>query len=169
MRAAEAIPYLAPASDDVDPRYRMLVDAAIAGDEAFERKRETIDEYGWRNFGDTYADHENPFSGEAEPIVSHYNNQYDAVNGFAAQFMRTGDARWWRLMTELAVHVTDIDIYHTDRDKSAFSNGLLLAHLPLRRRRQVQPPVVSAPRRRLWRRTGQRAQLRRRPADALAA
>ena len=122
--AAEAIPYLAPASEDLDPRYRVLVDAAIAGDEAFERKRETIDEYGWRNFGDTYADHENPFSGEGQPIVSHYNNQYDAVNGFAAQFMRTGDARWWRLMTELAVHVTDIDIYHTDRDKSAFSNGL---------------------------------------------
>ena len=122
--AAEAIPYLAPATEDVDPRYRVLVEAAIAGDEAFERKRETIDEYGWRNFGDTYADHENPFSGEAAPIVSHYNNQYDAVNGFAAQFMRTGDARWWRLMTELAVHVTDIDIYHTDRDKSAFSNGL---------------------------------------------
>ena len=68
--AAEAIPYLAPASEDVDPRYRMLVDAAIAGDEAFERKRETIDEYGWRNFGDTYADHENPFSGEAEPILA---------------------------------------------------------------------------------------------------
>jgi hypothetical protein len=122
--ATEAIPYLAPAGEDVDPRYRVLVDAAIAGEEAFERKRETIDEYGWRNFGDTYADHENPFSGEAEPIVSHYNNQYDAVYGFAAQFMRTGDARWWRLMTELAVHVTDIDIYHTDRDKAAFSNGL---------------------------------------------
>jgi hypothetical protein len=38
--------------------------------------------------------------------------------------MRTGDQRWWRLMTELAVHVTDIDIYHTDLDKAAFSNGL---------------------------------------------
>jgi hypothetical protein len=122
--AAEAIPHLAPACEDVDARYRVLVDAAIAGGETFEHKRETIDEYGWRNFGDTYADHENPFSGEAEPIVSHYNNQYDAVNGFAAQFMRTGDIRWWHLMTELAVHVTDIDIYHTDRDKAAFSNGL---------------------------------------------
>ena len=70
-------------AEDIDARYRVLVDAAIEGDEAFERKRETIDEYGWRNFGDIYADHENPFSGEAEPIVSHYNNQYDAVNGFA--------------------------------------------------------------------------------------
>src|SRR6185436_12000229 len=114
--ATGAIPYLAPASEDIDGRYRVLVDAAIEGAESFERKREAIDEYGWRNFGDIYADHENPFSGAAEPIVSHYNNQYDAVNGFATQFMRTGDLRWWRLMIELAVHVTDIDIYHTDRD-----------------------------------------------------
>lgn len=122
--AAEAIAYLTPACRDTDARYRQLVDAAIEGDESFERKRESMDEYGWRHFGDTYADHENPFSGQAEPIVSHYNNQYDAVNGFSAQFMRTGDRRWWRLMTELATHVTDIDIYHTDRDKAAFSNGL---------------------------------------------
>src|SRR6185436_8673159 len=118
--AAEAIAYLTPACRDTDARYRQLVDAAIEGDEAFERQRESMDEYGWRHFGDTYADHENPFSGQAEPIVSHYNNQYDAVNGFGAQFMRTGDRRWWRLMTELATHVTDIDIYHTDRDKAAF-------------------------------------------------
>ena len=121
---AEAISYLTPASQDTDGRYRHLVDAAIEGDDTFDGKRETMDEYGWRHFGDTYADHENPFSGQAEPIVSHYNNQYDAVNGFAAQFMRTGDRRWWRLMTELATHVTDIDIYHTDRDKAAFSGGL---------------------------------------------
>src|SRR6185295_12063772 len=38
--------------------------------------------------------------------------------------MRTGDARWSRLMTELAAHVEDIDIYHTDRDKAAFNGGL---------------------------------------------
>jgi exo-rhamnogalacturonan lyase-like protein len=122
--SADAIGYLTPAAQDTDRRYRQLVDAAIDGDETFDRKRETMDEYGWRHFGDTYADHENPFSRQAEPIVSHYNNQYDAVNGFGAQFMRTGDLRWWRLMTELATHVTDIDIYHTDRDKAAFNNGL---------------------------------------------
>jgi hypothetical protein len=122
--SADVIGYLAPAAEDTDRRYRQLVDAAVEGDEAFDRKREAMDEYGWRHFGDTYADHENPFSGQAEPIVSHYNNQYDAVYGFGAQFMRTGDRRWWRLMTELATHVTDIDIYHTDRDKAAFSNGL---------------------------------------------
>ena len=31
-----------------------------------ERKREAIDEYGWRHFGDLYADHENAFSGLAD-------------------------------------------------------------------------------------------------------
>jgi len=119
-----AVAHLSPATADVDGRYRRLVNAALEGDHSFERKRETIDEYGWRNFGDIYADHENAFSGEPAPIVSHYNNQYDAVGGFACQLMRTGDLRWWRLMNELAMHVTDIDIYHTDRDKSAFNHGM---------------------------------------------
>ena len=57
-------------------------------------------------------------------LVSHYNNQYDAVAGFASQFLRTGDVRWWELMDDLARHVVDIDIYHTDRDKSAYNDGL---------------------------------------------
>jgi len=122
--AAGAVPYLAPAADDVDARYRRLVDLALEGDDAFERKRDVIDEYGWRSFGDIYADHENRFSKEPAPIVSHYNNQYDAIGGLAVQFMRTGDVRWARLMTELATHVEDIDIYHTDRDKAAFNGGL---------------------------------------------
>ena len=102
----------------------MGVSSAIAGDASFERKRELIDEYGWRNFGDIYADHENAFSGQPTPIISHYNNQYDAINGFAIQFMRSGDARWWRQMRELTAHVADIDIYHTDRDKAAYNHGL---------------------------------------------
>jgi hypothetical protein len=122
--AADAVPYLTPAAEDADPRYRQLVDLAVDGDQALERKRDTIDEYGWRNFGDIYADHENPFTKDPAPIVSHYNNQYDAIAGFATQFMRTADRRWLRLMTELATHVEDIDIYHTDRDKAAFNGGL---------------------------------------------
>ena len=108
--AAGAVPYLTPAADDVDPRYRQLVDLAIEGDQAFERKRDTIDEYGWRNFGDIYADHENASASDGNAIVSHYNNQYDGIAGFAIQFMRTGDARWWRSMSELATHAADIDM-----------------------------------------------------------
>ena len=122
--AAEGIAHLSPAKFSRDDRYERLIASAIAGDDSFERKRERIDEYGWRNFGDIYADHENPFSGSSAPIVSHYNNQYDAVAGFATQFMRSGDPRWWRAMNELAWHVADIDIYHTDRDKPAYNHGL---------------------------------------------
>src|SRR5439155_24007977 len=97
---------------------------AIEGSDTFERKRERIDEYGWRNFGDLYADHEAVSHPGAEPLVSHYNNQYDAVAGFAIQFMRSGDVRWWPAMCELAAHVVDIDLYHTTEDKAAYSGGL---------------------------------------------
>ena len=119
-----AVPFLSPADADRDDRYRTLVNLAIEGDDSFERKREAIDEYGWRNFGDLYADHENAFAAEGKPIVSHYNNQYDGIAGFAIQFMRTADARWWPLMRDLAAHVADIDIYHTDADKAAYNHGL---------------------------------------------
>jgi hypothetical protein len=104
--------------------YQQLVDAAIEGPHSFLNKREAADEYGWRHFGDLHADHETAFSGLNTPVVSHYNNQYDAIAGFALQFMRSGDSRWHTMMNELASHVTDIDIYHTDRDKSAYNHGL---------------------------------------------
>jgi hypothetical protein len=56
--------------------------------------------------------------------VSHYNNQYDPVAGFAYQFLRSADLRWLRHMDELAKHVIDIDIYHTTQDKAAYNHGL---------------------------------------------
>ncbi len=122
--AAEALPRLVPRARDPHAGYCGLVDQAIEGEETFERKREAIDEYGWRHFGDLWADHEAVFADGPGPIVSHYNNQYDAVRGFAAQFLRSGDPRWFRFMDELARHVADIDVYHTDRDKSAYNHGL---------------------------------------------
>jgi hypothetical protein len=123
--------------------YEALINTAITGDESFEQRREAIDEYGWRNFGELYADHEavDPGSGVRDPfdavrqganvaqdkpgtgIVSHYNNQYDAVAGFVTRFMQTADHRWWTLGHDLAVHVADIDLYHTDRDRAAYNGG----------------------------------------------
>jgi len=122
--ASGAVPYLIPAADDPNSAYLALVRTAIEGEDTFERKRDVIDEYGWRNFGDLYADHEQAFySGPERPLISHYNNQYDAVGGFAIQFMRTGDPRWWHCMADLATHVVDIDRYHTDDDKSSYNHG----------------------------------------------
>lgn len=122
--ASGALPYLTPKSTDPNTGYLQLVDAAIEGADTFDHKREVIDEYGWRHFGDIYGDHEAVFHKGPTPLVSHYNNQYDPIAGFAYQFVRSGDGRWFRHMDELAAHVRDIDIYHTSRDKAAYNNGL---------------------------------------------
>lgn len=115
-----AIPFLS----EIDPRHGRLTSTAIEGTDTFEDKREVVDEYGWRHFGDVYGDHEAVRHKGATPLVSHYNNQYDTVAGFFYQFARTGDHRWGTLMADLAAHVVDIDIYHTTRDKWAYNHGL---------------------------------------------
>ena len=99
--------------------YLSLISTAIAGPNSFEQRRELIDEYGWRNFGDLFADHE----AVRTPLVSHYNNQYDALAGFINRFLDTGDAGWRALIDDLALHVADVDLYHTDRDRAAYSGG----------------------------------------------
>ena len=106
------------------PQVTDWIEGIIAGEESFEARREIIDEYGWRHFGDLYADHEAVHSDPAIPFISHYNNQYDFVLGAGIHALRTGDARWSKLMDEAARHVVDIDIYHTKEDKAAFNGGL---------------------------------------------
>jgi hypothetical protein len=121
--AAGAIPRMIPAAVASPQAYDALVAAALDGDDTFAAKREHVDEYGWRHFGDLYADHENG----ADPSVtrvSHYNNQYDAVAGLITQALRSGDPRWWLLADDLARHVARIDIYWTDEDKAAYNGGL---------------------------------------------
>ena len=122
--ASGAVSYLTPTANDPDREYVALVQTAVDGPDAFERKREIIDEYGWRHFGDIYADHEAVFQSAGAPLISHYNNQYDGVAGFATRFLRSGDPRWWTLMDDLASHVADIDAYHTNGDKAAYNHGL---------------------------------------------
>ena len=121
--SSDAVRYLVTSNCD-DGGYRGLVDAAVEGTDTFLAKRERADEYGWRHFGEIYGDHEAIFHTGASPLMSHYNNQYDAVAGCFYQFMRTGDPRWWTQCLDLAAHVIDIDLYHTDEDKSAYNHGL---------------------------------------------
>jgi hypothetical protein len=101
-----------------------LLTDAIEGPDSFFAKREVIDMYGWRHFGETYADHENEHYTGPKPIVSHYNNQYDVLNGCLMNYLRTGNRSWWELADPLARHIYDIDIYHTDRDRPAYSGGM---------------------------------------------
>lgn len=116
--------YITPYPDDQYPEVFSLINHAIEGDNTFFDRREIIDEYGWRNFGELYADHEAAFyKGDGLP-VSHYNNQYDSIYGLIIQYVRSGSVKWFILMNDLVRHVIDIDIYHTDQDRPAYSGGL---------------------------------------------
>ncbi len=119
-----AIPLLTLADGDPNRNYAGLIAPAVAGERSFIARREIPDEYGWRHFGDLFADHEAPFYRGADPLISHYNNQYDCIFGMLVQCLRSGDARWIEPAVDLARHVIDIDIYHTDRDRSAYNGGL---------------------------------------------
>lgn len=119
-----AFPDMLPLIESGGDRFDDYANRALSGPTSIVAGREVIDEYGWRNFGDIYADHENAFAPEPRPIVSHYNNQFDSIYGALLQFARTGDSRWRELADPLARHVIDIDIYHTDEDRAAYRGGL---------------------------------------------
>ena len=124
-----------PRCQNSTPDCVRLIDTAVNGEQSFFARREIIDEYGWRHFGELYADHEavghmgpghtgQGENGSAEPLVSHYNNQYDAVYGAILQYWSSGDQRWFQLCADLARHVIDIDLYHTQEDRPAYNGGL---------------------------------------------
>ncbi|MCF8113196.1 MAG: hypothetical protein K9K21_05010, partial [Desulfotignum sp.] len=108
---------------DVD-LYDRLVAGFINKETGYEQKNILIDEFGWRNFGDIFADHEAVSAAKDQIFVSHYNNQYDVIKGAVIQFMRTGEHQWFTLANHLADHVVDIDIYHTHKDKYQYNHGM---------------------------------------------
>ena len=124
IEQSRAMAWFVPEARDRNASYLGYVNQIVEGSNAFVARRERIDEYGWRNFGELYADHEAVKSAGTEPLISHYNNQYDFIYGACLQFLRSGDDRWRKLMDEAARHTIDIDIYHTDGDKAAFNGGL---------------------------------------------
>lgn len=107
-----------------DAKLQQLINNGLLSHSNFFEKREQLDEYGWRNFGDLYADHETAEHDASSIFVSHYNNQYDPIYGFLRQYLISGDHRWFTLADDLAKHVKDIDIYHTKDDKSEYNGGL---------------------------------------------
>ena len=97
---------------------------STTGTYSMDARRNKIDEFGWRNFGDVPADHEQTNYAGSNTIVSHYNNQFDLTFGGIQNMMLSGDHRWFDLFDPLARHIIDIDIYHTDEDRGCFNGGL---------------------------------------------
>jgi hypothetical protein len=117
------VPFAPPTTRAATP-LEALLSVAVKGPQSLSARRELIDEYGWRNYGEVYADHEATYYDGPPPLISHYNNQYDVVYGTLLHYLRTGEASWRALGDPLARHVIDIDIYHTNADKAAYNNGL---------------------------------------------
>ncbi len=122
VAATQCLPF-SQAHDSEGP-IQKLIQKGIEGDNTFFDKREAIDEFGWRHFGELYADHEKALTPEVQYFVSHYNNQYDPVSGLINQWLTTADERWLTLADQLTRHVADIDVYHTSDDKPEYSGGL---------------------------------------------
>lgn len=101
-----------------------FLQSAVDGPRSLIARRECIDEYGWRNFGEVYGDHEQLHYPGDDVAISHFNNQYDLLNGLILCGLRSTDPRFFVLAGPLARHVQDIDVYHTREDKAAYNGGL---------------------------------------------
>jgi len=117
-------PFVAGSHTDQGDHLGELAGAAVDGPESLSAKREVIDEYGWRHFGDAWADHESQYYEGPPPIISHYNNQFDLLYGAILHGLASGDPAWRGIYDPLARHVLDIDLYHTRQDKAAYNGGL---------------------------------------------
>ncbi len=112
------------ADSSLTQRYESWRHDVSTGDYSVDARREVIDEYGWRNFGDVHADHEQTHYAGQNTIVSHYNNQFDMIYGGIVNGITTADPAWRQLYDPLARHVMDIDIYRTTEDRAGFNGGL---------------------------------------------
>lgn len=110
--------------DSAHSRFQKYLTEATTGNFSTTARRNKIDEYGWRNFGDVPADHEQTNYAGSNTVISHYNNQFDLIFGGIQNMLLTGDAQWFDMFGPLARHVIDIDIYHTNEDRSCFNGGL---------------------------------------------
>ncbi|MBF7072171.1 hypothetical protein ISG33_01985 [Glaciecola sp. MH2013] len=119
---SNAIPWLK--TPETGSALANIIELGLSGKQHFFAKREALDEYGWRNFGDLYADHEAANHSGDDIFVSHYNNQYDPLFGFLKQWLLSGNDNWKTLADDLYDHIVNIDIYHTEQDKKEYNGGL---------------------------------------------
>ena len=94
---------LATSARDQFPEFDKILDRSISG---FRKVRDGKREYGMMNFGDWFG----------ERRYNWGNLEYDNPHGFFTQFVRTADARFLRIASEMARHERDVDTRHYAKD-----------------------------------------------------
>ena len=93
---------------------------------------EVIDEYGWRHFGDTFADNEGapakmrrdfPEHHPGGRPISHFVNEYEGIYSIMLHGLRRSDPNWMWMADVMARHHADICVNHTGADAPAYSHG----------------------------------------------
>jgi hypothetical protein len=85
-------------------RYEQSVERTYKGILAQRASRR---EYGFENFGDS------TFEWGYGPSYTYWSNsEYDHHNGYALQYLRSADPRWWDLCEQTARHTRDVSQIH---------------------------------------------------------
>jgi len=92
----------------VDPaRYARYEESTERCRDGYLAQREKRREYGFENFGD------NTFEWGYGPSYTYWSNsEYDHHHGFALQYLRSADPRWWTMCDHTARHYRDVVVNH---------------------------------------------------------
>lgn len=95
----------------VDPkRYARYEASTESSRNGYLLQREKRREYGFENYGD------NTFEWGYGPSYTYWSNsEYDHHHGFALQYLRSGDPRWWAMCDHTARHYRDVVVNHAGK------------------------------------------------------
>ena len=132
---SEALGLSAPLDRERFRKLEATCDSAFEprkGKESFVTKWELIDEYGWRHWGDTFADNERAPSSMVKDFpkyhigsipIGHYVNEYGVISAVMLQGIRRQSPLWLYYGDAMARHHADICVYHAEDDVPAYSYG----------------------------------------------
>lgn len=104
MSTTRAYGQFHPRDQRLYPAYEKSVEAFLAG---YLAKREKRREYGFENYGD------DTFEWGYGPSFTYWSNsEYDHHHGFATEYLRSGDPRWWNEFEKTARTYADVVVIH---------------------------------------------------------
>jgi hypothetical protein len=117
------VPFLVPEAVAADDGYLGLVHGGLDPAHGFLAKRELADEYGWRNFGDSVRRSRVCVPAALGASRLALQQSVRRRGGVRAAFPAHGRSALVAALRGSGRHVTDIDIYRTTEDKSAYNGG----------------------------------------------